>query len=156
MELGILICLILLVLIVCGTMGSVAYALVKFTKYLNTKDEIEKDKIYATIDIEQIDGLLKSIIEREFNEYHKFHPELSQEGAYIKRDEIKIMVTEITTRVYNTMTPALKFNLGLIYNIDNDDNLVNLIGERVSVIVMALAATLNSTLIDDSNVNIEI
>ena len=56
MELGILICLILLVLIVCGTMGSVAYALLKFTKYLNTKDEIEKDKIYATIYIEQIDG----------------------------------------------------------------------------------------------------
>ena len=156
MDIGILICLAILVFLACAGMFAVAYALVGFTKYLKSKDAVEIDKIYKDIDVEKIDKLLESIIEREFNEYHKFHPELSQEGSYIKRDEINTIVTEITARVYETITPALKYNIGLIYDISTNEKLINLLGERVGVLVMAMAATINSSLIDDTRVNIEV
>ena len=156
MDMAIMICLAILVFLACGGMFAVAYALTNFTKYLRDKDAKSEQLKYKDVDIVKIDKMFSDIIEREFNEYHKFHPELSQEGSYIKRDEIQQIVSDITTRVFTTITPAIRYNIGLIYDVSTDEKLINLIGERIGVLVMAMAATINSTLIDDTRVTLDI
>ena len=156
MNVAILTCLAIIILLSCATISFLAFVVYSTIKYLKEKDTKDSESKYRDIDIEKIDKLFNDIIEREFNEYHKFHPELSQEGSYIKRDEIHDIITVLTSKVYSSITPAIKYNMSLIYDVSTDDKLINLIGERVGVLVMAMAATINSTLIDDTRVNIEV
>ena len=156
MNIAILICLAIIILISCATLFTASYAVISVVKYLEKKDTSNNQLEYKDIDVVKIDKLFDDIIEREFNEYLKFHPDLSQEGSYIKRDEIQEIVSAITARVYSTITPAIRYNIGLIYDVDTDEKLINLIGERIGVLVMAMAATINSSLIDDTRVNIEV
>ena len=156
MNIAILICLSIIIIISCATLFAAAYAVISVVKYLEKKDASNNQLKYKDIDITKIDKMFNDIIEREFNEYHKFHPELSREGSYIKRDEIQEIVSAITARVYTTITPAVRYNIGLIYDVSTDEKLINLIGERIGVLVMAMAATINSSLIDDTRINIEV
>ena len=154
MDLAILIVLIIMLFIVCAAIFAGAYALVFFTKYLKEKEERDSHNDFKEVNVEKIDKMFADVVEREFNEYQKFHPDISQEGSYIKRDEIQAMVTAITSRVFVNMTPALRFNIGLIYDISEDEKLINLIGEKVGFLVMGLAAMVNSSMIDDTKVNL--
>lgn len=156
MDIAVLIVLLILVVIVCGTLIALAWVANETIKYLRHRDASLINNDYKNIDVEKIDKIFNDIVEREFNDYQRFHPDLSQDGSYIKREEIQSIVTDITARVYTHITPAVKYNIGLIYNVDDNEKLVNLIGERVGVLVMGLAAAVNSSMIDDTTVNLEV
>lgn len=156
MDKSIFFCLAILIIIMCCTLIAIAIVSLYVIKYLENNKVTINDLKYKNIDIKKIDDMFDNVIEREFNNYLKFHPELAQEGSYIKREEINSIVTTITAKVYENITPAIQYNLNLIYNINDKDKLINLIGERIGILVMAMAAAVNSSLIDDTRVNIEV
>lgn len=148
MTLGIVISILVFFTIVIGLMAFIAYM---YIKYLKEKEANEQLRFYASIDVNKCAKILDDLVEKEFNDYQKFHPEMIAGNAYLKREDITSIISDITARVYVDITPAIHANLSLIYDIDTKEKIVNLIGEKVGILVMALAATLNSQLIDDSS-----
>lgn len=148
--------LILLFVLFCATIIFLTIITKEIINYFKNKQKIDNESSYKNIDVEKIDKIFNDIIEREFNDYQKFHPDISQEGSYIKREEIQEMITDITTKIYKNITPALRYNIGLIYDIGTEEKLINLIGEKTGILVMAFAAVVNSTLVDDTKVRLDI
>ena len=131
------------------------YVFLRYIDYLETKIKSEEQNNYKYIDVAVIDKMLQDIVDREFNEYQKFHPDLMQTASYIKQEEIKSLTAEITTNVYTNITPALRYNFAMVYDISTEEKLINLIGERVAVLVMALSATINSALTDETTISLD-
>ena len=128
------------------------------TYYMNYKIdklniEYNKEELYLSIDISSCYNILDNIVEKEFNDYQKFHPDMLSIDSYIKSTDIQNIISEITTRVYVSITPAIYTNISIVYDINTKEKLINLIGEKVSILVMALAATINSNMIDDSKLS---
>lgn len=114
---------------------------------MNEKLKLEKIKLYDSIDFDAKENLLDRIVLDTFNNYKISNPELSEDGSYINQDKIVEMVKVITAKTFIKITPAIKTNISLIYNIGKDDNtLINIIGEKIGLLVMDFAAQINSTL----------
>ena len=100
-------------------------------------------------DAEKINKTFEDLLTDEFEFYSRKHPDLFQAGNYLKPEEIKDITAIVTTRVMQRMTPALRNNLTFVYNWDSEEDLITLVGERVGMIVVALAAEVNSSLEDN-------
>lgn len=96
--------------------------------------------------------LLDKIIEREFNDYVKLHPnEFDDSGnGYMNEENYNRILKDITRRIYNNITPALKANIALVYKFETEQDQLTLILEKIGVMLALYRARMNSAVIDDS------
>ena len=105
---------------------------------------------YIEYDAEKIKTTFENLIEEEFEIYSKLNPTLFAPGeAYMNSDDITTTTNIVTSRVFIRITPALKNNLSFIYNFEKDEDIINIIGEKVGLLVVGLAATVNSSMEED-------
>ena len=96
-------------------------------------------------------GLFDKIIEREFEDYVKLHPQefdYSGEG-YMNQDQYQDILKLITNRIYKALTPALIANISLVYKFDTEEERLTLILEKVGILLAVYRADMNSRMIED-------
>ena len=122
-------------------------------KYLKNKLEAEDRRFNLSMKIndERFD-LLDKIITKEIDTYGKIHPDkFSVDGnSYIREDDFKDILAEITANIIRNITPVIKENIKLVYNFNNDSELVNIIGNKAGLILAVLASEINSAIIEDT------
>lgn len=135
--------------------------LIILSKYLNDKINSENERFYLSLKINKENyDILDDIIEYEMNNYQLMHPDVfALDGSsYIKEGEMKDIVANITAGVIKNITPAIRAKLKLMYNFNNNEELITLIGRRTGVLIAMLASEVNSAIEEESisMTNIEI
>lgn len=142
-------------IIICIGLITILIGVVMLTKWLIEKEVINEEepdvKKYVDCHFKEINDLLDDIISYEFDMYSKYHPDMFNSGeSYIKPDEMKILVSRLTSKVLNRITPTIRNNLSLIYNFKSDEELINIIGEKIGILIVGLTAAINNSMIDDT------
>ena len=75
--------------------------------------------------------------------FHFYRSCKSSHDLYINEDMQKEMINIVTTKVLKRITPAIKTNIKLIYNINNNEDLINVIGTIVSMQVLSYCIETN-------------
>jgi len=138
-------------IVTSGTIGF--YAVKKHYDIKNKELDIKNSVKYLSLEIsEEKFQLLDKVIEREFNDFIKLHPDKFDDSgtAYINEIEYKDFLSQITQRVYRQITPALKANISLVYNFDTKKDQLIIILEKVGVMLAMYRAKVNSAVIDDT------
>ena len=152
MTTGTIIVTILLTLMILTTV----IALYTIKRYYDNKEKeisISNSVKYLNIEInDEIFGLLDKLVEREFNDFIKLHPDKFDDSgnAYINEEEYKTFLSTISQRVYKHLTPAIKAKISLVYSFDTEKEQLTIILEKVGVMLAMYRARINSAVIDDT------
>lgn len=131
-------------LFLIGASAIIIFELCKEGSKIEEKQEVST---YIDYDAEKIKTVFENLISEEFEIYSKLNPSLFTPGdSYLKADDITTTTSIIASRVFKRITPALRNNLKFIYNFKNDEDLINIIGEKVGLHVIGLAATVNGSM----------
>lgn len=103
---------------------------------LYEKNKLKKIKFYESIDFESKHDIIHRIINEEVDRYKILNFAYEEDELYITEDMQKEMINVVTTKTIMRITPAIMVNLKLIYNINDNNNLINIIGELVSLKVL--------------------
>ena len=127
------------------------YAIYMTFKLLREKENRYTREYYTSLDIsdEKI-NILDRLVNIEFENYIRYHPDTFDlsGSSYIKESDFSGIITEITSRVCLRLTPAIKENVMLTYNLGYED-LVRLIGEKVGLNLAIAASEVNQALLEE-------
>lgn len=121
----------------------------------NKKIELGRIELFNSIDFDQKIELLDKIISESFSEWKLQHIDIDVGDEYITSEMQKDMINIITAKSLNRITYAIRVNLALVYNIDTEEDLINIIGLKTGFIVMNYVSDKNSEAINDENVIIK-
>lgn len=107
------------------------------------KNKLEEIRLYESIDFDSKYELLGKIITEEVDDYKIKNFVYRENDLYINEDMQKEMINIVTTKVLKRITPAIKTNIKLIYNINNNEDLINTIGTIVSMQVLSYCIETN-------------
>lgn len=126
--------LIFLIIIIAVSM----YGLIFCIYRLSSKSlELKTLAFYEQIDFDAKHSLLQKIIDDETDQYKAINIECKKaEDIYLTSDMIKDMTNYVTAAVFIRITPAIKSNLALIFDVSTDEKLMVVIGTRVSLDVL--------------------
>lgn len=141
MNTTILIFIVAFLVIVCIAAGIVA--VITYLEVKKKEADLNKLKFYADIDMENCKTIILNIIEEEMDSY-KIMNFAYQDYPYITEDEIKEMITGVTTNVVKRMNPILQWNLSCFYKIETYDDMVQVIGNIVTINVITYASEVNT------------
>ena len=141
MNTTILIFIVAFLVIVCIAAGIVA--VITYLEVKKKEADLNKLKFYADIDMENCKTIILNIIEEEMDSY-KIMNFAYQDYPYITEDEIKEMITGVTTNVVKRMNPILQWNLSCFYKIESQDDMVKVIGNLVTINVITYASDVNT------------
>ena len=148
-------------IVLCVGLVFAVMGLAVMIRYMNESDMKEEEDVtpkkqYIDCHFKDINEFFDDLIGYEFDLYSKYHPELFNSGeSYIKPEEMKDLVSKLTSKVFNRITPTAKNNLSLIYNFKTDDELINIIGEKVGILVIGLTAAINNSMVQEPSVLME-
>ena len=63
---------------------------------------------------------------------------------------MKDIVANITAAVIKNITPVIRAKLKLMYNFNNNEELITLVGRRAGVLIAMLASEVNSAIEDET------
>ena len=127
----ILLCIILIVVILCNT----------YIQYKKIK--LEEIRLYESIDFDSKYELLGKIITEEIDDYKIKNFVYREDDLYINEEMQKEMINIVTTKIIKRITPAIKTNLKLIYEINSNEDLINMVGTLVSMEVLSYCIETN-------------
>lgn len=130
------------IVLLAGMLFVMMCSLIAFIIYTFKRE----DKYYIHIDFKKIKQDLDDLIIEASTQYMQMRPNLMGEDSYIKSEDMKIITTEIVAKVMSNITPIMRHNLELVYNINSDADLVNIIADKVMIIVINLTANINSAI----------
>ena len=107
------------------------------------KNKLEEIRLYESIDFDSKYELLGKIITEEVDDYKIKNFVYRENDLYINEDMQKEMINIVTTKILKRITPAIKTNIKLIYNINNNEDLINVIGTIVSMQVLSYCIETN-------------
>ena len=107
------------------------------------KNKLEEIRLYESIDFDSKYELLGKIITEEVDDYKIKNFVYRENDLYINEDMQKEMINIVTTKVLKRITPAIKTNIKLIYNINNNEDLINTVGTIVSMQVLSYCIEIN-------------
>ena len=129
----------------------IGIGLYSFYKLYRSKEIRSTREYYTTLDIsdEKI-VILDKLVNIEFENYIRYHPDIfdTTGNSYIKESDFSGIITEITSRICLRLTPAIKENILLTYNLGYED-LVRLIGEKVGLNLAIAASEVNQALLEE-------
>lgn len=115
----------------------------------NNSRLITTDYYFKDIPIDKIEEQFNNLISREFLIYQQLHPKYFINGSYIKSIDMQKIIEEATARVFVRITPTIKEQLSLIYNIKEDKDIINIIGEKIGLITVGITKEVNKDIQDD-------
>ena len=127
----ILLCIILIVVILCNT----------YIQYKKIK--LEEIRLYESIDFDSKYELLGKIITEEIDDYKIKNFVYREDDLYINEEMQKEMINIVTTKIIKRIPPAIKTNLKLIYEINSNEDLINMVGTLVSMEVLSYCIETN-------------
>lgn len=103
-------------------------------------------RIIYRMDIDKKKKILDDLIQEAFNEFLIFDNSefLIKDTKYLSDDMQIDWIAKISKMTYNKITPAIRKNLKLVYNIPNNDLLVTVIYNKVSLVVINYSVEYNS------------
>lgn len=111
--------------------------------YTNEKIKLKKIELYDHIDFKSKEAIIDDIVTNEFNNYKINNPSLVLNDSSPTREETRNIVVAVSAKCYKKITPAIKTNMALIYNIESEDDIINIIGEKVALLVTQFIVELN-------------
>lgn len=121
---------------------------------MKEKNRLEEKKFLLELKLEESDfNLLDYIITREIDNFGKIHPDIfSTDGSsYIKETDLKDILATVTSNIMRNITPVIKEKIKLVYNFNNDAELITIIGNKAGLILAMLVSEVNSALADETN-----
>ena len=107
-----------------------------FNRYIDLQHEKEKNRqfeLYANIDLEEIEKIVDAYFHVAELEYIKFHF-TAMKVSYITSAQQSEMIKEVSKQIAINIPESYLFYIRLLRNIDNDDDLIKYIYERVSIL----------------------
>lgn len=103
-------------------------------------------RIIYRMDIDKKKKILDDLIQEAFNEFLIFNNSefLIKDTKYVSDDMQIEWIAEVSKLTYNKITPAIRKNLKLVYNISNNDLLVTIISNKVSLVIINYSVEYNS------------
>lgn len=135
-------------IIVMGAISAIAFFIIR--PYLNEKIKLRdkeiknaKYSLYASIDPNLVEKSIDEYIERYIQRYitYKF---VASRVEFIKDKDTEDMIRDITKLIAVQIPDLYVFYLGCINNINNDEDLVTMIHNKVSVIAVEQVTNYNS------------
>lgn len=137
------------------TLGSFIYLFIKYIMpYLNKKNENKEKEIknkkyelFKDLDPDIMKESIDKYFKSEVNRYiaYKF---IANKSMYIKTDEINEMIKDVTKLIYIEISELYVFYIKMTRSIDNDDDLLEYIHNRVQNICIETVSNFNSTMIN--------
>lgn len=137
------------------TLGSFIYLFIKYIMpYLNKKNENKEKEIknkkyelFKDLDPDIMKESIDKYFKSEANRYiaYKF---IANKSMYIKTDEINEMIKDVTKLIYIEISELYVFYIKMTRSIDNDDDLLEYIHNRVQNICIEAVSNFNSTMIN--------
>lgn len=137
------------------TLGSFIYLFIKYIMpYLNKKNENKEKEIknkkyelFKDLDPDIMKESIDKYFKSEVNRYiaYKF---IANKSMYIKTDEINEMIKDVTKLIYIEISELYVFYIKMTRSIDNDDDLLEYIHNRVQNICIEAVSNFNSTMIN--------
>jgi hypothetical protein len=136
--------LIFLIVVIAVSM----YGLIFCIYNINTKRlDLKTLEFYDHIDFDAKHSLLQKIIDDEMDQYKVLNIEYQDaEEIYLNSEMIKDMTNYVTAAVFIRITPAIKANLSLIFDVSDDEKLMIVIGTRVSLEVLQYSIEKNKVI----------
>ena len=131
----------LLVIILCFIVALIL-CFVSF-HFTNEKIKLKKIELYDHIDFKSKEVIIDDIVSYEFDKYKLNNPSIFIRETALTREETRDIVVAVSAKCYKKITPAIKTNMALIYNIDVEDDIINIIGEKVALLVTQFIVDLN-------------
>lgn len=137
------------------TLGSFIYLFIKYIMpYLNKKNENKEKEIknkkyelFKDLDPDIMKESIDKYFKSEVNRYiaYKF---IANKSMYIKTDEINEMIKDVTKLIYIEISELYVFYIKMTRSIDNDDDLLEYIHNRIQNICIEAVSNFNSTMIN--------
>ena len=131
----------LLVIILCFIVALIL-CFVSF-HFTNEKIKLKKIELYDHIDFKSKEVIIDDIVSYEFDKYKLNNPSIFIRETSLTREETRDIVVAVSAKCYKKITPAIKTNMALIYNIETEDDIINIIGEKVALLVTQFIVDLN-------------
>ena len=131
----------LLVIILCLIVALIL-CFVSF-HFTNEKIKLKKIELYDHIDFKSKEVIIDDIVSYEFDKYKLNNPSIFIRETALTREETRDIAVAVSAKCYKKITPAIKTNMALIYNIDVEDDIINIIGEKVALLVTQFIVDLN-------------
>ena len=113
-----------------------------FLDILKNKLSFEKEKYYTSIDFKENTRILNELIQEEFEKYIVLNVSYEKDKFITEENQLK-MITDLTTNVFKRITPAILCNLILLYNVNTDKDIINVLSHKISFIVIDYASKNN-------------
>jgi uncharacterized protein YjaZ len=109
--------------------------------------ELEEDKFYYDIDFKEKEDLLDNIVNEEIQNYYILELGYKNpEDIYLNEETQKELIKTITYRIYTKrMTAAVMSTLSHYYIFGNDTELQKIILDKVSLGILNLTLSTNTT-----------
>ena len=121
------------------------YFTTTYSSIKNKQVENEKVKLYSTIDPKLVREELNALI-REYTARYMTKNIMVNQINFIKNDQMDEMVREITKEVILEMSDLYLTYCKLIYNISNEDELLEVIYKLVVDVVLDMVTKFNDTI----------
>lgn len=157
MSVGALIIVILMFLFsiaACFLFGEILYFL---NKTLNRiEDRKDKEQMLSTEISDDKLELLDKLIDIEFENYIKLHPDMFDVtgNSYIKESQFKNIIVDITNAVSLRLTDTILAQIQLTYKLDYH-KIITLISKKVGLNLAIAAAEINNALLEDDTTIVE-
>ena len=112
----------------------------------NNKAEfpVELQKLYSTIDIDAVNTEIDKYIKSYLDDYIIRNVTI-QGSEYIKQSDIDIMLREVLFNIVSNISDLYKWYISLLINIDNEDDMIDFIRNRLSLHIIAFTSKFNQT-----------
>ena len=121
-------CLIfLLAVIVFSTIQILTY---REQKRMN-KEQVKLMESNIQFDLAEIVATFETFIDIIMDRYLRLNPNYIDNNKYINADEEEVLLREISSEVMKEISPFLIHRLGLVYNIESDVELADIITKTV-------------------------
>lgn len=143
--------MIMILILLIALFGTIATIIIMIKKNDNKVIEDNTPAIkYHDINFDKIKTDFDNMIADEIDLFFKLNPDLIQPGeSYITREDIPKIITEITARCTKRLTEPMMDNIKCIYKIDKDDDIINIIGTKVGLVVTGMAVRINNSMLEE-------
>ena len=104
----------------------------------------ELQKLYANIDTQMVNEEIDKWIKSYLDDYIVKNITI-QGSEYIKKTDIDNMLKDVLTNIVYHVSDLYKWYISLLINIDNEDDMIDFITNRLSIQIIAFVSKFNQT-----------
>lgn len=144
------VCISISIYIICDLIYRIAIHKREYQlRILRETNDVERLKIYTDFDFDKIDIRINKLIEDAGNSYRLENFEyMNPDEIYLTEDIMNRMIRQMTKDVTKRITPAMMSLMKLSYNIENKDDLVEFLYEKIRMYVFNYSLEVNGEIED--------